>query len=68
MHPMQCVVPAEEEATEAGADATEHTQWAAQDELLEALPGAMVQAFCQTELDFYSHGKVQSLRSTVRLA
>lgn len=48
----------EEEAIEAGASAAEHTQWQSQDELLARLPAALVQAFKQTELEFYKHCKV----------
>ena len=52
-------MPPEEETAEAGATAAERAQWQAQDALLARLPGAMVQAFCQTEIDFYKHGKVR---------
>lgn len=55
--PMQCPV-LEEEAREAGACAAEHAQWQAQDQLLARLPVALVEAFKQTELEFYKHCKV----------
>lgn len=54
---MQCPV-SEEEASEAGASAAEHAQWRSQDQLLARLPVALVEAFKQTELDFYKHCKV----------
>lgn len=54
---MQCPV-SDEESGEAGASAAEHAQWQAQDQLLARLPVALVEAFKQTELEFYKHCKV----------